>query len=217
MSGFASGFRDYTQRALSGRMRIIGSASHKQTNEKDQTMNRNRTSQSRITAALIGGALLGSTLLAQADAPKKVTGSHSFIREAGIESLSFQAVQHADGTVTGEAHSVLRDGNTIIYQAHLRFDCMYFLDDHTVLLTGVDVWDSDPEYVGTTAGIIVRDNGQGHNSPPDAITTVYFGLDLGFELSCEVVLSLIEDGLYDFEADLWPAETGNIQVEPGSE
>ena len=177
-------------------------------------MKSNRTIQFRITATLISGALLGTTLLAQAGAPKMATGSHSFIRESGVESLAFQAVEHADGTVTGQAHNALRDGNTLVFHSHLRFDCMHFLDDHTVLLTGVDVWDSDLAFVGDTVAVIVRDNGEGRNAPPDTRTTVYYSTDAGIELSCDVVVSLIEEGLYDFEADLSVSETGNIQVKP---
>jgi len=181
-------------------------------------MNRQIINRVGITSALIGAVFLGTSLCAEAGGLKIVTGSHHFTRAPedppGIESLDFQAVQHADGTVTGEAHNALRDGNTVVWHSHLRIDCMHFLDDHTVILAGVDVWDSDPEYVGNTIAFIVRDNGEGRNAEPDQRTDVKYSNGVGFEVSCQVALDLIEAGLYDFEADLVSGETGNIQVKP---
>jgi hypothetical protein len=184
---------------------------------KVNQMNRQLLNRFRMTV-LIGGTLFGAAPFAVAGAPAAVTGSHHYTRSpeqpAGIESLDLQVVVHADGTVTGEVHNSLRDGNVLIFHSHIRIDCMHFLDDRTVILTGVDVWDSYPEYVGNTVAFIVRDNGQGANAAPDQSTTVYYSDDVGFDLNCAVVIDLIENGLYDFEADLKSAETGNIQIKP---
>jgi hypothetical protein len=180
-------------------------------------MNRQKLNRVGITSALVGALLLGTSLGAEAGGLKIVTGSHHFTwaeDPPGIESLDFQVVQHADGTVTGEAHNALREGNAVVWHSHLRIDCMHFLDDHTVILAGVDVWDSDPEYVGNTIAFIVRDNGEGNSAAPDQRTDVKYSNDVGFEVNCQVALDLIEAGLYDFEADLKSAETGNIQVKP---
>jgi hypothetical protein len=169
---------------------------------------------SKLTMALIGGALLGTSLFAQAADLKIVAGRHSRVWSAGLESLDFQAVQHSDGTVTGQAQVSLRNGNDLIFISHLRIDCMHFLDDRTVILGGVDVLDSDAEYVGDTVAFVVRDNGQGQGAAPDERTRVYYSTDVGFEVSCEVAVELIESGAYDPVADFYPAEEGNIQVKP---
>jgi len=171
-----------------------------------------------ITKVLIGGTLLGAALSAVADGPATLTGSLSYTREEGappgIESLDIQVTLNDDGTVTGEAHNSLRDGNFIVWQSHLRIDCLHFLDDHTVLVGGVDVWDYDPGYVGSRVAFVVRDNGEGKNAARDQRTTVYYSLDVGMPLLCEGVLGAIERGLWDYELDFRSADTGNIQVRP---
>ena len=91
---------------------------------------------------------------------------------------------------------------------------MLFLDDRTVILGGVTSLDSDPEFVGTTAVLTVRDNGEGSGDPPDESSETFYSLDLGFEIDCELAALLIESGAVDLEELLRPAETGNIQVRP---
>jgi len=168
-----------------------------------------------ITSALIGGVLLSTSLCAFAESPRTVSGSLSYTTPSdGVAHLDFQAVELLDGTVIGEAHSSLLHDVDFGYHAHLRIDCMHFLDDHTVILGGVDFLDSDPEFVGNTVVFAVRDNGEGQDSVPDQRTEVYFSGDVGFEVNCEVALGLIESGQFDLEANLLSAETGDIQVRP---
>ncbi|MCO6047068.1 hypothetical protein NG895_24485 [Aeoliella sp. ICT_H6.2] len=54
---------------------------------------------------------------------------------------------------------------------------MEFMDEKTVILSGTVTRDFDPNYIGTTMAFVVRDNGQGANSPPDLATGVLFGAD----------------------------------------
>lgn len=149
-----------------------------------------------------------------ADSPVIITGGVTidFLGDGRAHHLAFQVVQDAAGNVSGVVHNHSRDGNTIRYIARFEIDCIHFLDDNTVILTGIDVWDSDPEFIGTTIGLIVRDNGEGKNAPADQTNGAYFGLDLGMELTCESVIELIESGNYDYDADLKQALTGNIQI-----
>jgi hypothetical protein len=173
------------------------------------------TIRSNITTALICGVLLGTTLFATAAGPKMVSGGVSFFDDNGTWNLAFSAVQHADGTVTGQAQVSLRDGNDLRFISHVQLDCMHFLDDNTVILSGITVQDSDPPYLGTTAAFVVRDNGQGKGATPDQWSNVYYSLDLGEVVDCHLAAERFESGFYDLAAELSrTAQTGNIQVKP---
>jgi hypothetical protein len=173
------------------------------------------TIRSNITTALICGALLGTTLFATAAGPKIASGSGSFIDDNNNWKLAFSAVQHADGTVTGQAQVSVRDGNDLLFISHVQIDCMHFLDDNTVILSGITVQDSDPEYVGSTAAFVVRDNGQGKGATPDQLSYVYYSLDLGEVVDCHLAAERFASEFYDLELELSPtAQTGNIQVKP---
>lgn len=169
----------------------------------------------RTTAALLCTTLLGTCGFATTAQPVAVNGSYSYTRANGdIESVDFHAVQKPDGTVSGEVHNSLRFENTVFFHSHLRIDCMTFLDENTVILGGVDVLDSDPEYIGNTVVIIVRDNGEGQAAVPDQGTDVFYSDNAGFDLDCQVSYDLITGGLFDLEAAMHSAETGNIQIAP---
>ena len=169
----------------------------------------------RITSVLFCAVLSGFISLAGFAEAQQVVGSCKLTRLSGeVLNLAFSAVQHADGTVTGQAQVSFRTGNTVLFISHLDIDCMLFLDDRTVILGGVTSLDSDPEFVGTTAVLTVRDNGEGSGDPPDESSETFYSLDLGFEIDCELAALLIESGAVDLEELLRPAETGNIQVRP---
>jgi hypothetical protein len=178
------------------------------------------TIRSNITTALICGVLLGTTMFATAAGPKIASGSASFYEDGGTfavgtYNLAFSAVQHADGTVTGQAQVSHRDGNDLGFISHVQIDCMHFLDDNTVILSGITVQDSDPNYLGSTAAFVVRDNGQGKGATPDEWSYVYYSPDLGEVVDCQLAAERFESGEYDLEAELSrTAETGNIQVKP---
>jgi len=179
-------------------------------------MKRYGQKHSGINAALLGAALLATCGFATAADNTIVSGSYTFTRPDGItiESVNFQAIQRSDGSVIGEVHNSLRTGETIIFVSHLRIDCMEFVDENTVVLAGVDVFDSDPDYIGNTVGIFVRDNGEGQAASPDQGTTMYYSNDVGFGITCQVALDLVNSGAFNLEARLRAAETGNIQIVP---
>jgi hypothetical protein len=183
-------------------------------------MKRQRINPSRITPALIGALLLGTSVFASADAPQAVTGSISFDKGAGVEHMDFEAVRHADGTVTGEAHNAINDlSQDSWYIAHLRLDCMHVLDDHTVILGGVDVWDTDPEYVGDRVIFVVQDNGEGNDAEPDLIAGTYYASNVPIALrdaltDCEAFAAFLEAHPAFLGNFFSPALSGNIQVLP---
>jgi hypothetical protein len=173
------------------------------------------TIRSNITTALICGVLLGTTLFATAAGPKMASGSASFLDDNNTWRLAFSAVQHADGTVTGQAQVSVRNGNDLLFISHVQIDCMHFLDDNTVILSGITVQDSDPEYLGSTAAFVVRDNGQGKGATPDQLSYVYYSPDLGEVVDCQLAAERFASGFYDLELELsHTAQTGNIQVKP---
>jgi hypothetical protein len=178
-------------------------------------MNRNRTIHSRITAALIGGALLGTTLFAQAGASTIVSGSVKFNPGEGLNFLSVAAIQKADGSVKGQAQFAFRadEGSSeVSFRSHFRIDCMHFLDDHTAMLGGVVTWDTEPSYIGTTAIFVVQDNDQGAAHAPDQSSWPYYSADFGAELDCEGVAAAIESGAVSLADMLHPVDRGNIKI-----
>jgi hypothetical protein len=175
------------------------------------------TIHSKLTTALIGVALLGTTLLAQAGAPTLVSGGVKFDIGYGPNFLSFVAIQQVDGSVKGQAEFAFRadeGSGEVSYMSHFRINCMRLLDDHTVVLGGVVTHDTDPAYIGTTAVFLVRDNGQGATGLPDEAGFPAYSADYGFELDCETVAALVESGDVDIEDSIHPVEAGNLQVNP---
>lgn len=169
---------------------------------------------------MICGMLLGTVWQSDAGAPTIVSGSSSHTRTSGaeskvvVETVSFQAIRTAEGVVFGQGQVHLQGEEGLLVYSHFRIDCMLPLDDHTVILAGVNLIDIDPAYVGDTIAFAVRDRGEGQNAAPDEATAMFYSTDVGFELNCEVVLQLIQSGVVDPEERLLPAETGNIQIIP---
>jgi hypothetical protein len=171
--------------------------------------------RSNITTALTCSVLLGTAMFATAAAPTFVGGGINVDFSAGPNYLAFSAHQKADGSVTGQGQLSFRaDGTTesISFRSHFRIDCMHFLDDNTVILGGVVTYDSVPEFIGDKIVFVLRDNGQGKGGAPDEISVVYYSLDLGWEIDCEVGADLIESGEVDVEDLLFPIEGGDIQI-----
>jgi hypothetical protein len=172
-----------------------------------------------LTKTAISALFLGTGLILSAASSPSVTGSISFYIGPDIMHLDFQAVQNADRTVTGEAHNSLNDGPWMPIIAHLRLDCLLFLDDHTVILGGQDVWDTDPEYVGDRVVFVVQDNGEGNDAEPDLIAGTYYASNVPIALrdaltDCEAFAAFLEAHPAFLGNFFSPALTGNIQVHP---
>jgi hypothetical protein len=170
------------------------------------------------TTIAVGSAMfLGTSLILSAATSPSVTGSISFYQGPDIMHLDFQAVQNDDGTVTGQAHNSLNDGPWMPLLAHLRLDCMLFLDEHTVIVGGEDVWDSDPTagYLGNRVVFVVQDNGQEADSEPDRIGGgVIYDRDFPWVTDCESLADWLAAHPLFWGNFSLPALTGNIQVRP---
>lgn len=127
--------------------------------------------------------------------------------------VGFNAREIGNGMARGQIEVTVYDHIGFYITSHLRVDCMLVLDERTVLLGATVVYDNYPEYIGTTATFIVRDNGEGPNDPPDERSHVFYSLDFGSELNCETSAVLLATE-YDVEDLLMPIDTGNIQVRP---
>jgi hypothetical protein len=145
-------------------------------------------------AALVGagGAAAAVTVLHSAQ------GSGHVQFGTTQEFISFTAVQHADGSVTGSAeiHDI-----TAGVKAHVDVNCLNVVGN-TATISGIVTSSSDPTIEGFQAIWQVVDNGQGGNAPPDlmSIANLYA---VGTGVDCTVPA----------EYDLAPVTGGNIQVD----
>lgn len=133
------------------------------------------------------------------------TGSAMNTFDGEKRAIAFSALEHADGTVTGESQ---HESRVFGFRSHVSIDCLAFVDDRTVIFSGVITKDSEPEFVGRLALYGARDNGDGPGALPDEITGQFPDID------CETVLFLIESGLVDPDVALVPIEEGSIDVRP---
>ena len=129
-------------------------------------------------------------------------------------TFSFTAVQHADGTVTGQGQV---NNPSFPIRLHFGIDCLKFEGDNRIIASGPIIRSSDPATVavGRIAVFAVEDNGEGVNAPPDRITTIP---DYAPPKSCNE-FSFVGDGLRDdtlgaIVRPLIPIEAGQIQVQP---
>lgn len=92
-------------------------------------------------------------------------GSHDQTPPGQDANFSLIAIQHADGTVTGEwsdqfGHS---DGGL-----HVVVDCLEVAGNEA-WISGVITHSPNPNFIGLPAATRVRDNGTSANDPPDEI------------------------------------------------
>jgi hypothetical protein len=177
-----------------------------------------RLSQLHLPPVLFCAVLVGTILCGRVAVAGKATGGGLQVRPdtdgRTVENISFSAIKNDGGSAKGQVQFSQKIDNMVVVISHLEVDCMLFLDEHTVILGGTVVFDNFPEFVGTTAAFVVRDNGEGENAPADERSTAFYSLDLGFELNCEVAAELFEDDPDLLEDILSPIETGNINVRP---
>jgi len=165
-----------------------------------------------LAAVVVLAGLLTSP--AAADGDPSASGHGNSISGGELRTFSFTAVQHADGTVTGEAEAFNR-GFPI--RVHWKIDCLKFEEGNRAITSGPITQSSDPEVaaVGRISVFGIEDNGEGENAPPDRITTVEVyapeeGIDcndftfVGDELQKSGVVVNV----------LGPILAGNIQVKP---
>lgn len=129
-------------------------------------------------------------------------------------TFSFTAVQHRDGTVTGQGEV---NNPSFPIRVHFTIDCLKFGEGNRVIASGPVTQSSDPGTIGIgrISVFAVEDNGEGANAAPDRITTIP---DYAPPKSCND-FSVSDSGLRDDTSGVlvrpWRAiEAGQIQVRP---
>jgi hypothetical protein len=169
----------------------------------------------RLSLLLLAAVVMLTILLtfaAAASGNPSASGHGNRISLGELRTFSFTTVEHADGTVTGEAE-IFNRGFPI--RAHWKIDCLKLVGGNRAITSGPITQSSDPDVVavGRIAVFGVEDNGEGANDSPDRITTVP---DYAPPKSCNE-FTFVGDELHDsggFVRTLGDILDGNIQVNP---
>jgi hypothetical protein len=170
----------------------------------------------RLWSALLC-AITALGLLAAAAAgggnPRASGHANLTVGDGQKRTFSFTAVQHPDGTVTGQGQV---NNPSFPIRVHFAIDCLKF-DGNRAIASGPVTRSSDPGTiaVGRISVFAVEDNGEGANAARDRITTIP---DYDPPKSCND-FSVSVSGLRDDTAGVlvrtWRAiEAGQIQVRP---
>ncbi len=175
-------------------------------------MNRKTFQRSLLWLAVVMLASLLASPAAAGGNPS-AAGHGDLISAGALRTWSFTAVQHADGTVTGEGEVFNRGLGVLI---HWKIDCLKFEGGNRAIASGPVTQSSDPALVGRIFVFGVEDNGEGDNAPTDRITTMP---DYAPPKSCNeftfVGATLRDVGnLSVVVRTLNPILAGNIQVQP---
>lgn len=169
----------------------------------------------RVSLLLLAAVVMLTSALAAAAAggnPKASGHANLTVGDGQTRTFSFTAVQHADGTVTGQGQV---NNPSFPIRLHFELDCLKFDGDNRIIASGPVTQSSDPDTVavGRIAVFAVEDNGEGVNAPPDRITTIP---DYDPPKSCND-FSFAGGGLRDdttgvIVRPLRPIEAGQIKV-----
>jgi len=153
-----------------------------------------------LTVLGIGWALVYGTPAGAAGNPS-ATGHIDILDSSGALSLdhySFSAIQHKDGSVTGQAEILILPVGGTAERIHVAVDCLAFFVTNIATVGGtvteVQVG-TTPFIVGDHVAFTVMDVGEGGDSPPDEGSPV----------------TLVGDCP---QLDTFPSERGNVQVRP---
>jgi len=167
-----------------------------------------------LMAALVMLTGLLTAAAAAGGSPKASGHANLTVGDGQTRTFSFAAVEHADGTVTGQGQV---NNPSFPIRIHFGIDCLKFDGNNRVIASGPITQTSDPDIVavGRIAVFAVEDNGAGANAPPDRITTIP---DFDPPKSCNE-FSFDGDGLRDdttgqIVRPLNPIEAGQIRVQP---
>jgi hypothetical protein len=132
------------------------------------------------------------------DNAPSVTGHGNLTIAGGLQTASFHAVQHQDGTITGSLVVKSRAQDVRIFAD---IDCLRIVLN-TGILSGVVTQSNNSAFPeGNRVWFRVVDNGEGANYPPDMMTDI-----IVFPAFPPV------DCNANFNVALMPIEAGNIQV-----
>lgn len=135
-----------------------------------------------------------------------------------VELLAFNAREIGEGLATGHIHYMVQTDGKLRFQSQIDVDWMLLDEINSVVFVGgTVVYDTDPQFVGTTTFFGLRDNGEGGNALPDERGPFLYSLDVGVEIDYELVSFLLETGqLPPPDEVLRPLDGGNYQVNFGA-
>lgn len=98
------------------------------------------------------------------------TGSGHITSGGENRTFAFSAQERADGAVKGQAQVISRALDTVV---HMEIDCLRVLGN-VAHMSGIITRSSNPAEaeVGEMRRLVVMDNGEGADSPPDQISTI---------------------------------------------
>ena len=134
-----------------------------------------------------------------------------------VEQLSFHVRETGNATddmATGEIKFFAKEDGRILFLSVLQADCMRFLDDQTAIIAATVRNDSDPEFIGTTAILGVRDNGEGTRASADEFSGIFYALDDPDvdQWTCQAGVDFLDANPGALDALLGPFGPGNIHV-----
>jgi hypothetical protein len=135
------------------------------------------------------------------------SGQGILTSDGELRTFSFTAVQHKDGTVTGQAEV---NNRALNLRVHIEIVCLNIIGNRAYV-GGFVTQSSLPSFTvpGDTAVFAVEDNGEGANAASDRITLTGFAVFDTLDCHDPVVIDVLDNF-----AGFNPIKAGNIQVKP---
>jgi hypothetical protein len=152
--------------------------------------------------ALAVGAIAAQTTPAASNGVvASATGSGHMIRNGFNRTFSFAATKRADGTVQGELQLNSREFEVAV---HIRIDCLR-IEGNKAHMSGIITRSSNlaEGEVGELNRLVVQDNGEGPNAPPDMISSIPANAGNADTATCETNPNRVPNRV---------VERGNVQV-----
>jgi len=139
---------------------------------------------------------------------RSAIGSGQIISGAAPRRITFAAVRHADGSVSGE-YLLNTPGVEIpgfFTRIHANIICFRIVGNEA-RIGGVVDQSSDPGFLGRDMAFLAKDNGEGFNNPADRLSPPFIptGIENFAATFCEESAQLSDPPLY-------PIENGNVQI-----
>lgn len=107
----------------------------------------------------------------KADGNPSASGHGTVVDGDTVRFISFNAVQHEDGTVTGQAE--LQNFNQEI-RIHLELDCLK-ITGNAAVMSGIITESSNADVIGLRGVFRAQDNGEGEEADPDRLSRLTIG------------------------------------------
>ena len=123
-----------------------------------------------LCIAALGAILAQTVTAAPGGVVHSATGSGHITSGGQNRTFAFTAREHADGTVKGQAQVISRALDAVV---HMEIDCLRVVGN-VAHMSGSITRSSNPAEapLGDRRRFVVRDNGEGADSPPDEISTI---------------------------------------------